>query len=69
MATRELRVVATDEGIGSVAFDGHELIFDGAAQSVFQGLRERLGDEVLGANLIDGGWSNGYLYLTDLTDH
>jgi len=54
--------------IGAVSWDGETLILDGAAQGVFENLRDFMGDKSLGTNLIADGWSNGYLWLGDVAD-
>jgi hypothetical protein len=66
MRRRELRVVATEKVVGAVvAADDGTVAFEEFAGDVFSGLRRRLGDAETARRLLDDGWSNGYLYLTD----
>lgn len=60
---RELRAVSDEKIIGTVDFVGGALEFTGAAGEVFAALRRRFGDKNLGRDLMENGWSNGYLYL------
>jgi hypothetical protein len=63
MASRELRVVATEARVGSVSIvDGHPA-FEGGAEQVFAPMRRRMTDRKLVTILLDEGWSNGVLYL------
>ena len=54
--------------IGAVEWDGETLTLEGAAEGVFESLRDFMGDESLGTNLIAEGWSNGYLWLGEVVD-
>jgi hypothetical protein len=61
---RELLVVASEKTVGAVGLaDDGKPFYDGAAESVFAGMRVRRGDDATIASLLDDGWSNGYLYL------
>lgn len=65
MRTRELRVVETEHRIGAVGVDdAGAAFFTDAADDVFDAVRRRSGDDDKAvADLLDDGWSNGYLYL------
>ena len=64
MRSRELRIVTTEEPVGTVGLDDDdEPFYDDGAEDVFAAMRERMGDEATVAGLLDDGWSNGYLYL------
>lgn len=66
MASRELRVVATEKRVGAVSLVDGEAVFEQAAQTTFAGLRRFYDDDVkLVELLLKDGWSNGYLYLAD----
>jgi hypothetical protein len=69
MATRPL-LTGDEPGseIGTVTWDGETLTLDGAAEGVFDNLRDFMGDDALGETLIREGWSNGYLWLGDPED-
>ena len=61
---RELRAVSDGTLLGTVDYVDGVLILAGAAGEVFAGLRRVLDDQELGADLVEHGWSNGYLFLT-----
>lgn len=62
MATRKL-LAGDDRVIGSITWDGKELTADGGAVHVFAALRKLVGDDRLGPDLMEHGWSNGYVWL------
>lgn len=65
MRTRELRVVESEKPLGTVNLDDDgTLTFTGGAEGVFAGMLRRQG-KALGPELLNDGWSNGYLYLAD----
>jgi len=63
---RELRSVRTEEVLGAVddVRPGADA-FEGSAGDVLSGARRRLGDIETVRQVIQDGWSNGYLYFTD----
>ena len=67
MPRRNLRSVATDKVLGSVIenSDG-SFTFDRGAADIFKNLRVRMPDSDLGMLLMADGWSNGYLYLSEV---
>lgn len=66
MASRELRIVATERKIGAVSLVDGAATFVDAAQGTFAALRRHYGDDVkLAKVLLADGWSNGYAYLAD----
>ena len=64
---RELRVVSDETVLGTVDYIDGVLVMTGMTDEAFAGLRRILGDERLGPDLTENGWSNGYLYLGPLT--
>lgn len=62
---RELRSVDTEKVLGNVIFENGKLSWDGPGDFPMPGLRSKLGDRRLGIELMENGWSNGYLYLAD----
>lgn len=68
MSSRPLLTGEPETEIGTVTWDGATLTLDGAAEAVFASLRELMGDESLGRNLIADGWSNGYVWLGPSVD-
>lgn len=62
---RQLRAVSDEKVLGTVDYVDGALVFTGGAEEVFAGLRSRLTDEQLGPDLMENGWSNGYLYLAE----
>lgn len=65
---RQLRVVSDETVLGTVDYVDGRLVFTGVAGEVFAGLRRVLGDQELGPDLVEHGWSNGYLYLGPWTN-
>lgn len=64
---RELRIVDTEEVIGAVVLEQGGVHWIGHAGSVLADMRRRLGDEAAARAVMDGGWSNGYVYLAEAT--
>ena len=63
MRRRELRSVRTDDRVGSVSLtDDGKILFTGGARDLFQKMKD---DIPAITELLDEGWSNGYLYLAD----
>lgn len=63
MRRRELLTVSTDDRLGSVTLtDDGKTLFTGGARDIFHRVRE---DVAAVKELLDEGWSNGYLYLGD----
>ncbi len=67
MPRRNLRSVATDKVLGAVIdnADG-SFTFDRGAADIFKNFRVRMSDSELGVLLMADGWSNGYLYLSEV---
>ena len=62
--TRELRSVRTEAVLGSITVADGAVAYQGVAESVLAAPVRRFGVDAVMA----GGWSNGYLYLTDPID-
>lgn len=62
---RQLRAVSDESVLGTVDDVDGVLELTGAAIEVFAGLRRVMGDDELGRDLMEHGWSNGYLYLAE----
>lgn len=60
---RELRIVEGDKVVGALVVNGKDVRFEGAADGILRAQRLRLGDAKVAAQIMDGGWSNGYLYF------
>ncbi len=66
MRRRELRTVDTETRLGSVGIsDDGKPFFVGQAKNLFAYARRTQGEESLIKELLDDGWSNGYLYLAE----
>lgn len=63
MRRRELRSVRTEDRVGSVGLgDDGKPFLTGGAKDIFR----RIGTDAAAVKgLLDDGWSNGYLYLSD----
>lgn len=66
MPKRELRVVGTDVVVGTVDEERGDR-FTGHAVHVFTHMCDRLGADEAARQLIADGWSNGYLYLAEVS--
>lgn len=72
MTRRELRPVPPNQGgpFGTMTFDDAtgDLTLTGMIEQVLRRERERVGDDkTYGQMLVERGWSNGQLYLAEVT--
>jgi len=63
---RQLRVVSNNQLVGELEVDANGTpYFRKYADKILIGRRRRRGDEAVAQEIMEGGWSNGYIYFTD----